>query len=163
MFELFASWLEGQHNKTAKATQNTHLGSDHSIRHATTQNAAPTKIFGDRDPKLDSDPSVSLHGLCNTPTQRVKIAKTRTNNNFRVPPGKAFETLFQFCIVFKFSISTWFHLQIFCGAVPNWMVQNSTFFGHHQGTSRSAASSFYEFCVVSKSQNQQKKPREGYR
>ena len=44
-FELFASWLLPLRHKTAKTTQNSHLGSDHPIRHATTQNAGPDQNF----------------------------------------------------------------------------------------------------------------------
>ena len=73
-----------------------HLGSDRPIRDATTQNAALTKIFSDRDPKSDADQSVQPNGLCTAPRLMPKIAKTRAICNFRTRARGNSDTFYSF-------------------------------------------------------------------
>ena len=82
--------------KIVKAMQNSQLGSDLRIRDETTQNAALTKIFSDRDPKSDSDQSVQPNGLCTARRLMPKIAQTRAIYNFRTRAGDTSDTFYSF-------------------------------------------------------------------
>ena len=73
-----------------------HLGSDRPIRDATTQNAALTKIFSDRDPKSDADQSVQPNGLCTAPRLMPKITKTRAIYHFRTRARGNSDTFYSF-------------------------------------------------------------------